>query len=170
MVTLIIGTPGSGKSALAEQIACEMPEGGQRIYLATMIPYGPEGAERVARHRKAREGKGFMTVEVPFDIENVPEMLPQPQTSTVLLECLSNLAANELFERRTDIRETEEKICAGVERLAETVRNLIIVTNHFPVEAGFDVETAAYAALMDRLNDRIAEDADQVIRIGTDEQ
>lgn len=59
MTTLIIGYPDSGKSAMAERMVTEMSEPGERVYLATMIPFGQEGRDRIARHRKLREGKGF---------------------------------------------------------------------------------------------------------------
>ena len=169
MVTLIIGTPASGKSACAERIVTQDLSNPDRFYLATMIPYGAEGAARIVRHRAARADKGFVTLEVPFDIERALEDIARPQESTVLLECLSNLVANELFERRTGLVETGKKILSGVARLAEGVRDLVVVTNHFPVEESFDAETLAYAALMDRLNDRLAETADTVIRIGSDQ-
>ena len=68
MTVLIIGYPESGKSELAENMVMEMAAPGDRVYLATMIPYGDEGASRVEKHRKMREGKGFETIEAPFDI------------------------------------------------------------------------------------------------------
>ena len=71
MTILIIGFPNSGKSALAEQMAMEMSEAENRIYLATMIPFGNDGKERVKRHRSMRAGKGFLTVEAPFDIREI---------------------------------------------------------------------------------------------------
>ena len=70
MTVLIIGHPDSGKSELAERMVTEISAPGERIYLATMIPYGEDGAARVEKHRKMREGKGFTTIEAPFDISH----------------------------------------------------------------------------------------------------
>ncbi len=43
MVDLIIGTPDSGKSKRAEDLALKLSGDGKRIYLATMDPFGEEG-------------------------------------------------------------------------------------------------------------------------------
>ena len=66
MLRLIIGGSASGKSEYAERLVCSLP--GKRIYAATMEPFGEEGRERIARHRKLREGRGFVTVEVPREL------------------------------------------------------------------------------------------------------
>lgn len=139
---------------------------GERIYLATMIPYGEDGAARVKRHRKMREGKGFTTIEVPFDISDAIEQIDEPGDSTVLLECLSNLVANELFERHMLPEEITARLKDDVTGLAAKVRNLIIVSNHFEITPDFDEETATYAKTLDKLNDSLTGLCDKVIRIG----
>ena len=63
----MLGGSACGKSGWAEDLACRL--GGPLIYLATMEPWGQEGAERIARHRKARVGKGFSTLEQPRHLE-----------------------------------------------------------------------------------------------------
>ncbi len=60
-VTLVIGAAASGKSAYAESLC--LGHEGPRVYLATMEPFGEEGARCIARHRALREGKGFSTLE-----------------------------------------------------------------------------------------------------------
>lgn len=166
MTVLIIGHPDSGKSELAEQMVTEISAPGERIYLATMIPYGEEGAARVEKHRKMREGKGFTTIEAPFDIVDAVEKTDAPGDSTVLLECLSNLVANELFERHTLPEEITAELTGDVTELAGKVRNLIIVSNHFEITPDFDEETATYAKTLDTLNDALTGVCDKVIRIG----
>ena len=52
-VTLVIGAAASGKSAYAESLC--LGHDGPRVYLATMEPFGEEGARRIARHRALRE-------------------------------------------------------------------------------------------------------------------
>ena len=61
MLSLVIGSAASGKSEFAERLACagEQP----RIYLATMQPLDSECRERIEKHRQARAGRGFETVE-----------------------------------------------------------------------------------------------------------
>lgn len=166
MTVLIIGHPDSGKSELAEQMVTDISTPGERIYLATMIPYGEDGAARVEKHRKMREGKGFTTIEAPFDILYAIEKADVPAGSTVLLECLSNLVANELFERHAQPEEITAKLTEDVSKLADKVRNLIVVSNHFEITADFDDETATYAKTMDALNDALGKICDDVRIIG----
>jgi adenosylcobinamide kinase/adenosylcobinamide-phosphate guanylyltransferase len=165
-VVLIVGRPDSGKSKIAEDIAAELSGNGKMIYLATMIPYGDEGKARIKKHRRMREGRGFITVEKPFDICGMLDSIKSadPGSMTVLLECVSNLTANELFERHTPAGEAADRICSDIERLAASVKNLVIVSNHFEKESGFDRETAEYAEILDIINDRLANLADRVIR------
>ena len=92
-VTLVIGAAASGKSAYAESLC--LGHDGPRVYLATMEPFGEEGARRIERHRALREGKGFSTLERTRDVgAAVPGL---PRGCTLLLEDVGNLVANELF-------------------------------------------------------------------------
>ncbi|MBR3331844.1 MAG: nicotinate-nucleotide--dimethylbenzimidazole phosphoribosyltransferase [Mogibacterium sp.] len=167
---LVIGSPDSGKSAMAEKTVTELSDPDHRIYLATMIPYGIEGRERVERHRRMREGKGFITIESPFDIRS---SLSDYCTSngirlgdmTVLLECLSNLVANELFERRSVRDEMLDRLYEDVRWIAQRSGNLVIVSNHFEIEGSFDEETRFYAETLDMLNEMVSGLADKTIRI-----
>lgn len=92
-VTLVIGAAASGKSAYAESLC--LGHDGPRVYLATMEPFGEEGARRIARHRALREGKGFSTLERTRDVGAAVSGLPRG--CTLLLEDVGNLVANELF-------------------------------------------------------------------------
>ena len=159
MIYLIIGTPDSGKSKLAEDLVLSISGNKARCYIATMIPYGVEGDLRVSKHRRMREGKDFTTFEKPFDICETEI----PSDSIVLLECVSNLAANELFERHTHEDKCEEKLISDILALADSADDIIIVTNHFDITDDFDEETIRYACLMERLNSRLSKAADKVI-------
>ncbi|MEI3187291.1 MAG: bifunctional adenosylcobinamide kinase/adenosylcobinamide-phosphate guanylyltransferase [Lachnospiraceae bacterium] len=67
MIHLITGGSGSGKSAFAEN--CVMQSGAfERFYIATMKVWGEEGRRRVEKHRKMRQGKGFVTIECETDL------------------------------------------------------------------------------------------------------
>ena len=165
MNVLIIGYPDSGKSKLAEDMVLEMSAPGERVYIATMIPFGEEGRARVEKHRNMRAGKGFDTIEAPYDAANAAKQAGVSRNATVLLECLSNLVANELFERQTDSDAVIEKTAADMERLAGSVRNLVIVSNHFEIDRDFDEETVLYAKTLDTVNDILSKRADKVIRL-----
>ncbi len=166
----IIGTPDSGKSAMAEKIVAELADPDHRIYLATMIPYGSEGRERVRKHRMMRDGKGFITIESPFDICSSLSDYDKSNGNrlgemTVLLECLSNLVANELFERRSGREELLGRLYGDIRWIAQRAGNLVIVSNHFEIEESFDEETRSYAETLDMLNGMISGLADKTIRI-----
>lgn len=104
MITLITGGSGSGKSAYAEKYICRVSnENGykEKYYIATMQVFDDEGQRKIDRHRRLRAGKGFITIEQPRDIQNAVSKL-QSESSlktgrSALLECMSNLVANEMF-------------------------------------------------------------------------
>ena len=93
MMILVTGGSGSGKSAFAEDCVVSFGKT-DRIYIATMYPFDEESRKRVQRHRKMRQGKGFETVECYTGLDKIR----LPENCTVLLECMSNLVANEMFQ------------------------------------------------------------------------
>ena len=92
MLTLVLGGSASGKSEYAEQLVLEAGAG-PRFYIATMEPYDEECLRRISRHRAMRASKGFETLECPRGLAGLA--LPRP--GVALLECMSNLVANEMF-------------------------------------------------------------------------
>ena len=58
MMHLVTGASASGKSAYAEDLLV-LAKSAEKYYIATMRPWGAEGAARVKKHRAMREGKGF---------------------------------------------------------------------------------------------------------------
>ena len=67
MVILVTGGSGSGKSEFAERLLTLLQKK-NRIYIATMQPYGEESLERIRRHQLQRKDRGFTTVERYRDI------------------------------------------------------------------------------------------------------
>ena len=88
MFHLITGGSGSGKSEYAEQklmeYASHSKRNKKRYYIATMIPFGKETEEKIARHRKLRAGKGFETIECYTDLKKAAEILQTKETGSVL--------------------------------------------------------------------------------------
>ena len=158
MVVMITGGSGSGKSELAENIAAALSKG-RLIYIAAMIPRGDEGRKRVERHRKMRADKGFETVErytalakYDFDAE-----------STVLLECMSNLLANEMYEENGAGEDSVSEIIKGIDTMINNTSNAVIVTNDvFSDGESYDDETLKYIKYLGELNRYIASRADEV--------
>jgi adenosylcobinamide kinase / adenosylcobinamide-phosphate guanylyltransferase len=160
MTALVTGAAASGKSQLAEKLAVTASSG-KLAYFATMDVCDEECAIRVKRHRLMRAGKGFETVECPFGI-------PKGQNlylfDTVLLECMSNLAANVMFALGKSPRETFQFIIGDVKRLCLSVQNVVIVTNEvFSDVDGYDGSTRGYIRTLGEINREIAANADSVI-------
>ena len=79
----------------------------------------------------------------------------------VLLECMSNLAANEIFEEKGAGEKTVEAVLEGIKKLSSQVRHLVIVTNEiFSDGMVYDKETENYQRLLGRINAYLAEISD----------
>ena len=157
MLTLVSGGAASGKSEYAESLALGSAAP-NRVYLATMEVWDQEGKARVARHRTLRQGKGFYTIEAPRNLERVE----LPGNSCVLLECLSNLCANECFGPE-GFEGAYDRIWRGLCHLTDACRDVVVVTNElFSDGIAYAPETEAYLEILARLNRAIAAQADQV--------
>ena len=161
MMTVVTGGSGSGKSAFAEDKIVSFGPA-KRIYIATMHPYDEESHKRVARHRKMRAGKGFETVECYTGLKN----LDFPENAVVLLECMSNLAANEMFEEKGAGEKTVEAGLEGIKKLSSQVRHLVIVTNEiFSEAASYEGDTIRYQEYLGIINQNIGKMADEVVEV-----
>ena len=158
---LVTGGSGSGKSAYAEQQVLEAGDA-PRYYIATMMPYGEEGRRRVEKHRRMRREKHFETIECYMDLKQVQV----PPGSTVLLECLSNLTANELYDPKGAGVNTAEAVLYGVEILYKQCEHLIVVGNEvFSGGAEYADETDLYLKALAQIQNGIAARADHVCRV-----
>ena len=161
MLHLITGGSGSGKSAYAEKQVLAAGEG-RRIYIATMIPYGEEGRQRVERHRKLRQEKQFETLECYTGLAQADV----PPGAVVLLECLSNLVANEVFEPDGARENTVFAVVSGICRMAEQAKHLFVVTNEvFSDGISYDRETRRYLDYLGEVNRQTAAAADRVTEV-----
>ena len=157
MMTLLTGGSKCGKSALAERILADFS--GQKYYIATMQPYGEDAAEIIALHHKMREGRGFFTLECYTGLEHVTV----PQGSGILLECLGNLCANEMF-RDTGIFDPIQPVCDGLRHLQSVTSELVIVTNEVGADGmAYPPETIQYIRNLARINAFASCCADNVI-------
>ncbi len=161
MMILVTGGSGSGKSAFAEDTVLSLGDAG-RIYIATMFPFDKESEKRVERHRRMRAGKGFQTVERYTDLKG----LTLPGEGTVLLECMSNLVANEMFMEGGAGENTVEAVMEGICRVRSRVRHLVIVTNEIFSEAcAYGVDTVRCQEYLGRVNAGLAVMADSVVEV-----
>lgn len=202
MMTVITGGSGSGKSAYAEDYICEIAAKSDycnKYYIATMKVYDAEGQKKIDRHRRLRQGKGFITIEQPTDIENTLKTIKNSQNTNsnnsdfnlqaggtiidnlnvtdvhtaALLECMSNLVANEMFaddgngdSKIVPADDVCEKIIEGIRTINDALDDLVIVTNNvFEDGIEYDDTTMEYIRAMGIVNQRIAAMADHVIEV-----
>ncbi len=167
MMALVTGGASCGKSAYAESLCME--SGSNRIYLAAMRPFGDEGAARVRKHRAQRAGKGFITIEC---FEGLDAVLLDERIvgATILLECLGNVVANELFSAegsascRDSERAAEDKLFAQICTLHRGCNRLVIVGNEVGADGiCYAFETQAYQRVLGALSCRLAAECDYVV-------
>lgn len=165
MIHLITGGSGSGKSAFAEE-CIKNSDAARRFYLATMKVWGEEGRRRVEKHRKMREGKGFETIECETDLKSISLSQTGTFPSAVLLECMSNLVANEMFEKGGTETEICERVLEGIKNLERQTQDLVIVTNEvFSDGCEYDEDTIRYIDLLAEINQRLAGISDRVTEV-----
>ncbi len=161
MIHIVTGGSGSGKSAFAEEQIVNL-QGDVRIYIATMYPFDEESRRRVERHRRMRAGKRFETVECYTHLEE----LKIPKGADVLLECMSNLTANEMYQEGGAGENTCEAVCRGIDALAAQAENLVVVTNEvFSDGITYDRETQRYLKYLGTINQYLARIADSVTEV-----
>lgn len=165
MFIVVTGASASGKSEYAEKrIMGLTPQKESAIYIATMQPYGDEGRARVAKHRRQRAQRRFETMEIYLDMETAHI----PKGKNILLECMSNLAANEMFARQEPQSDAvlKTRIIQGIQHLANSSENLVVVTNEvFSDTMQYDTQTLAYIRLLGEINQALATLADEVIEV-----
>ena len=161
MMHVITGGSGSGKSAYAEMWLTGKPEKSEEkkaicpyLYIATMRPFGAETKKKIERHRQMRAGKGFQTLECYGDLRTLDDSIQRwkrsksildinktcrneknqenAKTGGILLECVSNLLADVLYQEDGSLAEDEvvlETIVEGILYLNTQTERLSIETN-----------------------------------------
>ena len=168
MMVLVVGGSGSGKSSYAEKMAVSLAQAGMRkYYLATMQVFDDEGRKKVDRHRKLRNGKGFFTIEQPVRISSALEKMEDGDRA-VLLECISNLTANEMFSEKKAMTEIQvtENVIRDIKMLKEQTNHLVVVSNNvFEDGITYDETTTKYIRAMGKINQKLAALADRVVEV-----
>jgi len=166
MFHVVTGGSGSGKSAYAEEQICMLKKktnSRHLYYIATMVPYGKETEQKILRHRQMRNGKGFETLECFTDLKKLVQTEPGFRADAteegicVLLECMSNLTANEW---------PGKAVLEGIRELEKRCRGLVAVTNEvFCDLPPADEEMQEYLSVLGTINCRMAKMADQVTEV-----
>lgn len=180
MLHIVYGGSASGKSSYAESIAMSLQGDGRLLYIATMYPYkwntteiDPETMQRIERHRAMRADKGFDTVECYRHVEHIVAK----RQDVLLLECMSNLLANEMYlepdsNAGSDMAETmypvSNKIVQALIDLSTRVQELVIVTNDVFSDGGsltYDESTREYVKNLAEINCALARVAETVTEV-----
>ena len=173
MMVLVVGGSGSGKSSYAEEMAVSLAQESvkqiamKKYYLATMQVFDKEGREKVDRHRNLRRGKGFLTIEQPTGIWGALEKM-EDGDRTVLLECISNLTANEMFPEEQAVTEMQvtDNVIRDIKMLKDQTNHLIVVSNNvFEDGITYDDATTKYIQAMGKINQKLAALADRVVEV-----
>lgn len=161
MFTLVIGGAASGKSAYAEELILKCGKK-CRIYIATMEPFDEECRQRIQKHRIQRQEKAFETIECYTDLSSVH----LSEKGAVLLECMSNLAANERYSPKGAGENAYTAILKGVDALLRQCEDLVIVSNDvFGGGSQYEGDTLAYLKLLADINRALAAKADAVCEV-----
>lgn len=193
MLHIVYGGSASGKSSYAESFAMSLQGEGRLLYIATMYPYkwntteiDPETMQRIERHRAMRADKGFDTVECYRHVEHIVAK----RQDVLLLECMSNLLANEMYlEQDSDdggLAETmsevekagvgmsetlspvSKKIVQALVNLFTRVQDVVIVTNDVFSDGGsltYDESTREYVKNLAEINCALARVAETVTEV-----
>lgn len=161
MLTLILGGAASGKSAYAESLAARYA-GKVRYYIATMQATDGESVQRIEKHRAQRAGFGFETVECYTGLHK----LRLPERGLVLLDCLGNLVANELYTPEGAGNAALPLLIRGVEALAAQTSELLLVSNEvFCGGSDYLDDTLHYLKVLADLHRAVAQRADAVCEV-----
>ena len=180
MLHIVYGGSASGKSSYAESFAMSLQGDGRLLYIATMYPYkwntteiDSETMQRINRHRAMRADKGFDTVECYRHVEHIVAK----RQDVLLLECMSNLLANEMYlepdaDAGSGMSETlspvSKKIVQALVDLSARVQDVVIVTNDVFSDGEnltYDESTREYVKNLAQINCVLAREAATVTEV-----
>lgn len=155
MLIVVTGGSPSGKSKTAERITEKLCPF-DKIYLATMISGDRECKDRIRRHRKRREGKRYQTVERGLHLGG----LKLGSRTTVLLDDLSNLVANEMYDPRGVKEGVAGHVVDGIMHISSQSENLVIVANEVFSDIVRYEESAHYLEVLGEVQKTLVKEAD----------
>ena len=139
----VTGGAKSGKSEFSEDLLLKMNNGRQNnIYLATSVVFDEEMKIKVDIHKERRKDK-WLTIEAYKDFYEKlePTFLEKSIKNNMLVDCLTNMVSNIIFEKRDvdwnnptkkDLEKCDELVKKHVQELINIVdkfENVIIVSN-----------------------------------------
>jgi adenosylcobinamide kinase/adenosylcobinamide-phosphate guanylyltransferase len=157
-LALVIGGAASGKSDFAEALVTG--SGLQPVYIATAQIWDEEMADKVARHRQARDAANWRTIEEPLDLARA--LAGIGAADAVLIDCATLWLTNVMLGDH-DLGTAEMALMAALEACPAPV---VIVTNE--VGQGIVPDNALarqFRNAQGGLNRRLAARADLVVSV-----
>ncbi|PAT02233.1 hypothetical protein CI105_02505 [Candidatus Izimaplasma bacterium ZiA1] len=155
MVTFVFGGVRSSKSIFAEKI---LPKHLTKVYIATMINNDNENDVRINNHQ-SRRNKNWTLIEQPYNLDLIRGF----NEKYVLLDCLTNLLANELFVLKKKPLDAIFSILNGILMVKNMSKEFVIVSNNI-FEDGIEYfdETDMFLKTLGTLHQKIVEISDNV--------
>ena len=144
MKIFISGGCKNGKSTLAQHLVKKLGEDRTLYYVATMIPHDEEDHARIRRHLQERDGWGFTTMECGDDL--TANLTGKDLEGAYLVDSVTAQLANAMFREDGSFDpDAAERVAADLTAFAETVRDVVFVSDYIYGEAAFHSElTTAY--------------------------
>lgn len=186
MLSVVFGNKKSGKIPFAEDLCIKKSD--NRYYIATMRVKSDYDSKKVENHRKARESKGFITIETDVAIVKAIDKIKWMDSllggvngnRCALISTIPALCANEMFLDNSEVvssKEVVSTILCGLALLKEFFADIVIVSEENPelsyygdkdlkekLENGMisDVSIGEYRDAMNELNIALRSLADEV--------
>lgn len=165
-LVLVTGGSRSGKSSYALDMAEKISS--ERVFIATCPHLDVEMSERVKRHIREREGRGWKTIEEEIELARLfPEKVKKMEV--VLIDCITLWVNNILFllgEENVDDYKIKELCALLLDGIGEYQGVVICVTNEVGMGVVPENKLARkYRDLVGTCNQLLAKFADEVILI-----
>lgn len=184
----VTGGAKSGKSEFAENLLLSLNNGKQKnIYLATSLIFDDEMEVKVALHKERRQEKWISvesyknfeeslnnTYEISL-LENKSQEESVLNKNNMLVDCLTNMVSNLIFENETinwdkptkeEMKLCDEKVKKEVEKLlniSKKYENVVIVSNELGMGIVPPTPLGRYfREIAGKMNQYVAQNADEV--------
>lgn len=177
-IIYVTGGAKSGKSKFAEDLLLSLNDGKQKnVYLATSVVFDEEMQKKVELH-KARRKNNWITVEsyknFSQSLEEVMNENKKNKKNNMLVDCLTNMISNIIFENeeidwekpeKNQLEKCDENVEKEIQNLCEIFKNfenVVIVSN----EVGMGLVPAYplgryFREIAGKMNQFVAEKADE---------
>jgi len=158
MVIFLVGGVRSSKSTYAEELLTQC---NQKTYIATMINNDSENNQRIIIH-KSRRDSSWNLLEIPYNLDMNTEI----NDEYVLLDCLTNLLANELFVLNKKPLDAIYSIIKGISFIKSKTKKFVIVSNNIFEDGNeyFD-ETKMFLKTLGELHKQVVKLSDKVYEV-----